>query len=1243
MSLFIGEIVLGLSINLASSLAWDKKILRDNKKALEQIRLQISEFNRRYDNTDVDTYAFEKFIKSSKIVDIIYRRIFETYTVEPESIRDFKKRIAKLAIDDLNKFYEQYSRKIKNEDVFFDYFCDLVDSLISVRESLLNFESSLQTSLIADYIDTAKSEIKTEVVATKHELTEVIKVQFAQMRENNVFAEDRINQIKYLISSYKFSEAEEKIAEVLESQQLLSNSQREIVYFQRARVFIKTGEYNKLNDVINKIESINFESKYVIEIKYYIACHEKDKKMFEDTISTFERYKYSQEQLALKVASFQMELGNIDKVLAIISIEGEIKENLRDFDEAHYLFGIILAEKMEFNRAKIEFSKAFELSNNIIYKYNFIISKYYLLSTDIDSRFTKSTKHLQEVKEIIQELRELKYIIKHFSNENKVSYWVCLVSLIAAVDSKDSLREIDEIDKDLNENNLIRGIKAVCYFENYMDYEAKEILEDIWRVDPINTNTLFAIYCKENNWNEIVAKYVQLSEDKFTEHPAILIIYLRARSEIKGYENVRDDILRLSEIYFKEIIFIRDAIKIVLENEDEKVLVKILNLLNENKDTMTNNDLALIGELLNEYSKFGDCRNLLEERIEECEPLIDIYVKSFDNIDNITDLVRVSNEKVKKLYNAGCRYKSLLRFKAKVEFKLGIYRKVVQTLDEYKDIFGIDDYYTYYYVASKMEKNECEGIDEEVEFMLSRNNASFNQLVAALKARQGLWDEAQRIALSALYHSHDNLGKEILFNHLAMYFTNIDKSHVQAELVEVVNNSVVCLRSKHKSRNIAIHIDRKIINKPGEYKFECENYHSDDQVSLLLTSEGRKGEKLVIDDEEYEIENIIELYTYFYRFCLLKLQMDYPNHGYFISFSAPTPGEAVKEMKKTMALIKEDKHSQFDMYNFGIDCGMPISYLSGKNINNYSEIIILLLNHNKQHLYAGEISIYEDTEYVISISSIILLASFDMLDKLEKISNKCVITKEVEKSIRDGIKESQKHSKITSGVAALSENGEIGYYRYTEDDKRNRRIFWSKILQIISKLKQDEIQIEDNEIYEGLPQCLLDEDISSIELSKSTNKVMVCDDLFIRKLHHGITETTKTTNMVGLLVSEKLVTNEELIDLVLKLVKSKYLFPLNDLLMYEIFSWILSIQDEGTRISNFDKLKEIFKNILDDVSASYYISIYEEFVRMVKSVGIPSRWVYELVREPFKLKPFDEFLGEKSKEIIRTMIKVDET
>jgi hypothetical protein len=313
---------------------------------------------------------------------------------------------------------------------------------------------------------------------------------------------------------------------------------------------------------------------------------------------------------------------------------------------------------------------------------------------------------------------------------------------------------------------------------------------------------------------------------------------------------------------------------------------------------------------------------------------------------------------------------------------------------------------------------------------------------------------------------------------------------------------------------------------------------------------------------------------------------------------------------------------------------MPISYLSGKSIESYAEMIISILNHKDQHLYAGEVSIHKDVEYIFSFSSLILLAYLGLLNKLQEVSGKCYVSPEVIKSIEIGMKESQKHTKISTGVVVLDEENQLSGYSYTDEDKKARRRLWTTLRLAVSKLIVEEVTIDDVDLYDPISKFSLDVDIESVELSKKTNRILVCDDLFIRKIQHSVTNSTNTTNIMGFLISESLVTYEELLDLLLRLLNLKYLYPLNSEVLLQYSVYINSLSDEDMKKRYFEKLKEIYKYILNEKSAQFYGNIHEEFVRSAISTGLKVNWVYELLREPLNLKPLYKLVSESLQEML---------
>ncbi|MBH0176267.1 hypothetical protein IHV09_22170 [Fictibacillus sp. 23RED33] len=1221
----MGTVASGIGLNLITNIIWDKKMQRDNKLAIKQIKTIIGSFNSQYDNTEIDTFAFQNFIEKTEVIESIYKRVFQSFQNEKnENIIEFKKLIAQNAIDNINQYYEPLGRKVHNEEIFFQYFFELIDSVIEIRDSLLTLEMSAQTSILTDKLELTQKQIK-----------EDLEIQIAKMKEDNVFAEEKLNEIYNLINLYKFHQAEEELSHILESLHLLSDHQKEFVYYQKARIYIKKDEYQKLDDVIQNISRYNTDSKYIAEINYQISLKRKDISLFEESLQAFKKNNYSNENILIKTINYKINNEKYKEAWELLTDNDELKTNLLESHEAYYFYGVLLAQNGKLDMALGAFSAAFNLHKNMAYKFSYIVVKANIQVSNREAQIFKLHDDVfQEIKEDIKEFENLEYLLEFLPFEEKMNYWTLLINLLLMVNPKEALHKIQSIN-DFDDNNFFLSLKADVYLKNNLKDKAKVILQSIFEYLEINTINYFIILNEESDWHTIISQYNKLSSSEFKCNPNIFMLYLKARYMTKGYENIRKELIDVINSESDSIPVNIELLRITIEAKDDRLYNKVISSLHSKKDKTHEEELRVYGEVLNSYEKYYDSRSLLREHLEKSEELFKVFISTFIQINQFSRETLEVYEITKELYRKGVKYNSLLKFKVDIEMRLGLARKAIQTLEDYRTTFGIDEYYAYYFVVAKMEKGDLEGLDNEIEYLLKSNESNNLQLVSHLKARLGMWDDAQRTALRALFLLPEQLEEKILMNYISMHFSNIDKEQKDLDLDEVRVNTVVIIKSEDKYRNIAIHGDKSIVKKSGEIKYGCENYSFDDSISLLLVSLGRKGEKIKLQDDNYEVVDIVNLYGYFQNYCIKKLQEDFPDHNYFISYSTEDPVKLKNNLEETMKLVGEERTQQLSNYNFGIEIGMPLSYLSGKNVDSYSEMIVSLLNHKNQHLYAGEVNIYKDSEYVLSISSLIMLAYLGLLDKLETISSKCSITTYVEKSIREGIKEAQKHAKTSSGIMYLSEEGELRGYNYNENDKINRKTFWTNILLSITDMNKFEVEIEEHSLYETIPNILLDEDLSSIDLSKNSNKIFVCDDLFIRKLYHGVTQKNNTTNVIGFLLSEKLLSPTELLDLILRLVKEKYLYPINSEIVTSLILYINQIEDKAERDVNLKKLKEVYNNILNEQSRSYYKNIHEEVIKEIHAYGLPAGFLYELVREPFKLKPYNLFVEEKKKEILK--------
>ena len=100
-----------------------------NNKIPNDIKSKITYFNNNFNNTAVDSCAFNKVLNSGLLSDMICTYIHHDSATVNESPNDFKFRLGHFAIECVNQIYKPYNRIVREEEVFHSYFKVLLNSL----------------------------------------------------------------------------------------------------------------------------------------------------------------------------------------------------------------------------------------------------------------------------------------------------------------------------------------------------------------------------------------------------------------------------------------------------------------------------------------------------------------------------------------------------------------------------------------------------------------------------------------------------------------------------------------------------------------------------------------------------------------------------------------------------------------------------------------------------------------------------------------------------------------------------------------------------------------------------------------------------------------------------------------------------------------------------------------------------------------------------------------------------------
>ncbi|WP_316571332.1 hypothetical protein [Neobacillus sp. YIM B06451] len=133
----------------------------EEKKLIKEIEDIVTQFNRKFDDTEVDSNYFVKFLEQNKISDTIIQRVFTAYKTSKEDYEALSKKLAQQAVEFINIQKDKLNHThVKNPSDFEQYFSELFNVLINFRESLLNMKDKAVLSIVNESVGKPEAIIK---------------------------------------------------------------------------------------------------------------------------------------------------------------------------------------------------------------------------------------------------------------------------------------------------------------------------------------------------------------------------------------------------------------------------------------------------------------------------------------------------------------------------------------------------------------------------------------------------------------------------------------------------------------------------------------------------------------------------------------------------------------------------------------------------------------------------------------------------------------------------------------------------------------------------------------------------------------------------------------------------------------------------------------------------------------------------------------------------------------------------
>ncbi|MGM0830245.1 MAG: hypothetical protein ACQEU4_18640 [Bacillota bacterium] len=134
---------------------------REEKKLIKEIEDTVTDFNRKFDDTELDSNYFVEFLELNQISETIIQRVFNAYKNSKEDYEAISKNLAQEAVEFVNFKKDKFKHThVKQPGDFEEYFSELFQILVNFRESLLSIKEKAVLSIVDESIGKLEGNIK---------------------------------------------------------------------------------------------------------------------------------------------------------------------------------------------------------------------------------------------------------------------------------------------------------------------------------------------------------------------------------------------------------------------------------------------------------------------------------------------------------------------------------------------------------------------------------------------------------------------------------------------------------------------------------------------------------------------------------------------------------------------------------------------------------------------------------------------------------------------------------------------------------------------------------------------------------------------------------------------------------------------------------------------------------------------------------------------------------------------------
>ena len=423
----------------------------------------------------------------------------------------------------------------------------------------------------------------------------------------------------------------------------------------------------------------------------------------------------------------------------------------------------------------------------------------------------------------------------------------------------------------------------------------------------------------------------------------------------------------------------------------------------------------------------------------------------------------------------------------------------------------------------------------------------------------------------------DDYDEQIYSNFVSTRITDTNPDKV-VTMSSVGENTMVKLESPTEQLNICIYGDDGILPKKGSNFADAKHIDTTSELAVKLFQR-KKSETLNIENNEYQIAEIVNVDVFLFRFCLDKLG----EKGKItpVYFDPASPQKALDEI---LGVIKKgEKHQKKIMKFYTAPKGCPaiINMIASSLGKKYHETMFHLLLSPEIIFWnnANNEALSDDKVVVVTYNTLAILFALDInCDEIRSKEN-LYITTSTKKQISQDLKDDQNRFGREDVAILVNCNDSLGAIIYSDDAKRESISFINGIQRLSSLFVECENKSDFVLAEYGKPkikEMLGVFDYDSIALFNRDDAVIVTDDCWLSLMIKNTPEVvTKTCGIVDLLIYLD-IDVARLIKALLKMKEYKFyaLFSINSIKY--ITEKLPLINNESEKESVASEIQELF-------------------------------------------------------------------